>query len=584
MKAIQAVLSCLLLVSAASTAAADPPGGHYHGHSPAKWDVKGLESDLRELDKLAKRGEWQEINFQQLFQSYLVSARRRLETIRHEDPSLSVQEYERDLERWQRTYDQHTRQRPPPPPPPHRSTERERAVIANIAEQSRELVRGRLLLDGPTGYFDDNNKVRAFVDAALRADYRHERADLEHQLSLLPDLRQNQTIARFIAFESQFNQTLDRLILPEIGRLLDTAYSNRARNKPFGITKARAALDLIFAVRLVTDHPRLEALAKQAHLNMNELARGIYPTGFHAENAGRIVFSKAPISIGRESTIDNFNRFSSGHYVYAAAYFDKVLRQTVPPGSAALLDTRIFVDGREMGRATTRLDQSQLGVQVVDVPMVPQREHSRDDRAATITKILSNISPGRHLVRVVVTARGEGGGFNRDVAEGTALVSASAPGLEAWSRIAIELTSGAPPPPPPPFQVGHGNPGIIVGQRPPPPPPRVDHRVARAELPEEKVRDAGVLREATVALERRFHQRPLKAGFFTHWDKGTQNGNKFRKITVWVVWPDTDRDGVAQIESYEMLARWNVSRWNPLEVVGPDPRGPHYQILVSKVR
>lgn len=93
-----------------------------------------------------------------------------------------------------------------------------------------------------------------------------------------------------------------------------------------------------------------------------------------------------------------------------------------------------------------------------------------------------------------------------------------------------------------------------------------------------------MLNEAYAAMQRRFGKRPLKMGFFSHWTKGRTDGNKFRRITAWVVWPDDDRDGICQIESFQLIAHWRRSRWGPLEFYGPSSSGPKYEILARNVR
>jgi hypothetical protein len=598
MRLLNALLALTILVFAT-------PAHAGSGNSPAKWDIKAIESDLRELEKLNRRAKWAESNFQELYKNYLLSARKRLEQIKQKDPAWQTASYQEQINRCQTLFDQSTRQTPPAPPPPKDLTAPERAIIDRIAQRSNELVKGKLWVEGKQLYFEDQNKIDAFTAAALRADYKFERSQLENDLSRARHLRTHPTIAKFIDFENHFRTSLDALIVPEIGRLLDVAYANRSRNKPFGITKARAAIELIDAVRLVADHPRLEALEKQFRTTMPELARDVFPTAFHAENVGKVVLSRVHITVGRESRIDLTKRLSAGQHLYGVAYLDKPLRDIAPQRGPILVDTRLFLNGKEIGFATRRMPQEEIGTEVLQLPIVPLREHVRgDDRPAILTKILSNIPPGRHVLKVLVKVRSDGNPFKRDVAEGELLLFANAAGVEAWSRLATDLIPPEPPPPTPALVGQRGNPNVIVlgGQKPPPPPPppptqvtppppppppptRIDPAIQSAELPREKVVDAGVLKEAYAGLERKLGRRPIKAGFLTHWNKGEQNGNKFRKITVWAVWADDDRDGVCQIESFEMIAHWNTgaAKWNPLEYLGVANPGARYQILASKV-
>jgi hypothetical protein len=289
------------------------------------------------------------------------------------------------------------------------------------------------------------------------------------------------------------------------------------------------------------------------------------------------------------------------------AYLDKKLSEIVPPNQKVLADTRLLVDGAEIGAATRMIPASVLGSDVLPIPLIPTKAEVEDDGPAVLAKILSNVMAGRHRLEVVVRLRTEAGWY-RDVATGRALLLANVAGLEAWSRLAVELQpadapSGGPRPP-----ISPTGPAVITlrGQ-PPPPPPRVTpppplpppppppvapppprgpdrSQLANVGLPEEKMQDAGVLKEAYAAIQQRFGRRPLKMGFASYWMKSTDDGNKHRKVTTWLVWPDEDHDGVAQVESFDLVSHWRSSRWGPLEVIGPSSAGPRHLILTSKVQ
>jgi hypothetical protein len=503
----------------------------------------------------------------------------------------------------------------PPVPQDRPLTPPEQAIVDRITELSVNF--GRLYVAANAGHFDEVTNVKKYNLTALHTDYKFERKQLEQELRRLPRLRTHPKVVEFLAFRDQLKKNYDELIIPEIGRLLDAAYANRSTNQPFGVTKARAALDLIEAVKLSGDHPRIAALEQQANRNMAELARGVFPTAIHAWKAKDMLFSQRPISVGRESKLYLVDRISAGDRLYAVAYLERPLKDIVPQRQAIELITRMFIGGKLVGSSSTRMDVDQLGTQVLEIPLVPMKQHVKDDRPATITKFLSQADPGRWVLKFAITARSEDHAFKRDVAVGRLLMFTNAAGLQAWSRMAVELQPKAappppaPPPPPPALRAQRGNPALITGGQnppppappppppyvrmqpppapPPPPPPaprQVDPKVQSAELPREKVVDAGVLKEAIAALSSHFGKPPLKAGFATHWLKEEKNGQKSRKITVWHVWPDQDGDGVAQIDSSECIAYWNTAtaKWNALQWLGPAPQGPHYQILVSKVK
>lgn len=606
MSAARTTLAFVSILSIAGVSGGSVALARPQGKSPAKWDIKAIKSDLRELRKLARHARWKERNFRQLYKNYLLSVKKRIESIRQKDRNWDVSSYERDLARFQDIYDQNTgrhRRKPPPPRPP---SPHERAIIDRINAASAQLP--KLLVRGSTGYFDKDANVDAFVEAALRSDYKHMRAELERDLRRAEHLRSNPTIKRYLDFQGRFSARLDSFLLKEVGRLLDVAYANRMRNKPYGIAKARAALDLIDAIRMVTNHPRLGALENQGRSNLGTLAKGLYPSGFHAEHAMRILFSRRKLTVGRERRADVVQRVAAGQHLYGTAYLEKRLSELAPPNQSMVVDTRILSDGRQLGAVTRSMSPAMLNRNVLRVPLIPTKNEVEDDGPAAIAKMLSNLSPGRHVIRVIATLRSERGRYRRDVADGRFLLFANRAGLESWSRLAVELQPQRddggfrragkrpsvvrlprgkappppPPPPPPPRVVVHRGP---PPPPPPPPPPAVDRRrLANVRLPEVKVKDRGVLNEAYAAIERRFGKRPIKMGFYSHWTKGRTDGNKFRRITAWVVWPDDDRDGICQIESFELIAHWRRSRWGRLEFYGRATNGPKYNILARNVR
>src|SRR5688572_10723418 len=121
MKTAQIAIASLLVFASASTTFATPPPGKGQGQSPAKWDIKGLEDEIAELEKLAQRAEWSDRSFQELYRNKMTSARKYLDAIKRKDRNWPTGDYEQQLQRLQGAFDRGVARSgatPTTPPPP----------------------------------------------------------------------------------------------------------------------------------------------------------------------------------------------------------------------------------------------------------------------------------------------------------------------------------------------------------------------------------------------------------------------------------------------------------------------------------
>lgn len=130
----------------------------------------------------------------------------------------------------------------------------------------------------------------------------------------------------------------------------------------------------------------------------NALKTNIFTSDFHANNAGKIVFSKSPITVRQEQLDALTGSFKAGDDIYLSAY---LLRKLENLGSISIL---MFLDGKTNSDAGVELNVANATDAVKSCyayALVPSEANSANKTVlADFAEALANCLPGEHKVLV----------------------------------------------------------------------------------------------------------------------------------------------------------------------------------------
>ena len=117
-----------------------------------------------------------------------------------------------------------------------------------------------------------------------------------------------------------------------------------------------------------------------------------FTSDFHKKNAGKVLFSKKPIVIGKEDPAQFTDTFSSTDRIYGMAYLDAVM------GKDLNVDNRMNIDGF-MQHVFIDIPESYKGKAYCLIEIIPDPEkaiHTED--AVKFMKVLGRLETGEHTV------------------------------------------------------------------------------------------------------------------------------------------------------------------------------------------
>lgn len=158
------------------------------------------------------------------------------------------------------------------------------------------------------------------------------------------------------------------------------------------------SLDLIENQTSATGQLYTDAAEEVYNRAYNALKTNIFTSDFHAKNAGKIVFSKSPVTIKQEQENALTNSFNAGDDIYLSAY---LLRKLENLGSISIL---MFLDGKTNSDAGVELNVANATDAVKSYytyALVPSEANSANKTVlADFAEAFANCMPGEHKVLV----------------------------------------------------------------------------------------------------------------------------------------------------------------------------------------
>lgn len=158
------------------------------------------------------------------------------------------------------------------------------------------------------------------------------------------------------------------------------------------------SLDLIENQTSATGQLYTDAAEEVYNKAFNALKTNIFTSDFHANNAGKIVFSKSPVTIKQEQENALTNSFKAGDDIYLSAY---LLRKLENLGSISIL---MFLDGKTNSDAGVELNVANATDAVKSYytyALVPSEANSANKTVlADFAEAFANCMPGEHKVLV----------------------------------------------------------------------------------------------------------------------------------------------------------------------------------------
>ncbi|MDQ1267144.1 MAG: hypothetical protein QG635_2298 [Bacteroidota bacterium] len=153
--------------------------------------------------------------------------------------------------------------------------------------------------------------------------------------------------------------------------------------------------------------------ANSVNLNTDDTLQSSELTSdFHKQNAGKIIFSKTPIELGKENESGLSDTFSSNDYIWGIIYLNDSFKNLTQSNVNEVIQY-IVVDGKETARYTFRMLPEKIEQTYLKTEIIVPPTQAKTKGVKTYVRGLSGISPEKHNVTVLMrihndtVARGE---------------------------------------------------------------------------------------------------------------------------------------------------------------------------------
>jgi hypothetical protein len=282
------------------------------------------------------------------------------------------------------------------------------------------------ILNVSQGLYSEKSEAQKFYDDCVKIDYKNLKKETEKLGEKFPiykkqgENRASEYKAITVDFPKHVEELFTEYLSKEINTAIENAYSLKAKGK----SSMKSAFDsaqcaLLVANGVMSIIPANEEVVKlqkdtQATFDsiQTEYGAAIYTSEFHKKNAGKIIFSKSMIEIKKEKPEAMLNKFVAGDYIYGIIYYNGTFSDETKDYNQAT--TVIWVDGTRKVDFPFRLDGEKRGWTYLNIEILPDPAFSTTNGAKVYSKMLSELSPRVHKIKVVL----ENGATYKSMAEG----------------------------------------------------------------------------------------------------------------------------------------------------------------------
>lgn len=286
------------------------------------------------------------------------------------------------------------------------------ASSVNAADVIRD---GRYAIEGvggirsvPQGLYATKKEAQSFYDNCKKADYPNLRSRIQQAVAADPSVLEREQYSYdevMTEFPKHFAELTKQYFIGEINNAIEVAYAEKAK----GASRAGTALDAAEAALLVADGILLvtpdnaevqtvRADAQAAVASMGAAHEAVYSGSFHKDHAGQFVFSSKPITAGSENPAAMSTTFTANDDIYGMMYFPSSFKEITNGYSYGW--TKLFVDGNEKASYDFKLPADKAENAWLGSEIIPDPALSTTRGAAIFTKVISELSPRRHTIKM----------------------------------------------------------------------------------------------------------------------------------------------------------------------------------------
>lgn len=171
-------------------------------------------------------------------------------------------------------------------------------------------------------------------------------------------------------------------------------------------------------------------------------------SSFHRQNAGKILFSKTPIVVGKENPSQFTTQFTAQDKIYAVAYLRSTMKNLIGKATEASGVYMYVVDNEpnsnESGIITFTHNDSDLNQSWYSIEIIPDPDkalHGID--ALEWYNAFARISPAKHSLKIVFTTEVGSGEYDEGFAAGEIQIDLSGMNMQAMRKNAESASDKA---------------------------------------------------------------------------------------------------------------------------------------------
>lgn len=213
-----------------------------------------------------------------------------------------------------------------------------------------------------------------------------------------------------LSFQDTYTKLFEEEVKPYANQLIEKAYQLKARSPKEAISQLEEASTLSgAALRSLPDYQPAQALKQDVDKALASIGgsyyAGVYTSPFHKQNAGKVLFSKSPIIIGKENPAQFTTQFAATDKIYAVAYLKGSIKDLA--GGETKANYQYSVDGAPLERIDFRHNAEDLAKSYYLIEILPAPEHATHTvDAPAWAEALGSLSPRPHQLKIELTAPG----------------------------------------------------------------------------------------------------------------------------------------------------------------------------------
>lgn len=205
-------------------------------------------------------------------------------------------------------------------------------------------------------------------------------------------------------YGKKYEELFNGIIKNQINRLIEDAYKNKKSELGLAAKSIKNAYLIAQAVNMIIpeneDAKKLLSETKSSYESIYvEYEKMVYTSDFHKQNAGKILFSKTPIVIGKEKPEQFKTSFTANDKIYAVVYLNTRIKDAGTGYSTG--EYTVSIDGGNPYYIRFGHNESDYEISYYIIELIPDPNiavHGLDP--IEFAKILAPLSPREHTLKL----------------------------------------------------------------------------------------------------------------------------------------------------------------------------------------